>query len=470
MNKISIIIPVHNRKKVTIKGLSSLTLALDSYYKKSNLIEYDIVIIDDGSTDGTSDWVSKYYPKINIVYGDGSLWWSGSINLGIKYSRNNLNPNYIIFWNDDLTVDSKYFLNLEKILINKNFKNTINSSKVFYEDEINKVFFNGAFLDTKKGSAYINTNDNQKLAKEIECDWTGGMGVVFPISVFNEIGLVDNTNFPQYYGDADFTLRAKKSGFKIYCHNELKLFNDRNATGIYHNGSFLKYLQSLFSIGSPFNLLVDVKFAFKYFSAFLAIIFLLKKHLIYLLKLFKTKVITAITYLLQFRLYTYNNFLNKIPSKKIRKLFCKIYINIGPHSSIRSNVKILNKYGRHITIGNNSIINQECLLDGRGGKIVIGNNVSISREVMIYTLEHKIDCDYFKTVSDDVIIQDYVWIGSRVIILPGVEIGEGSVVASGAVVTKNIPPMSVFGGVPAKFIRKRSSNLLYTLKDNQFFQ
>ena len=121
-----------------------------------------------------------------------------------------------------------------------------------------------------------------------------------------------------------------------------------------------------------------------------------------------------------------------------------MYIDIGKHSSIRSNVKILCKFGRHITIGNNSIINEGCLLDGRTGKIIIGNNVSVSREVMIYTLEHKIDCDYFKTESGDVIINDYVWLGSRFVILPGVEIGEGAVVASGAVVTKDIPPMSVF--------------------------
>jgi len=470
MIKISIIIPVHNRKKVTIKGLTSLNLALDNYYKKSKLIACDIVIIDDGSTDNTSDWVSKHYPNTNIIYGDGNLWWSGSINLGINYSLNNLNPNYIMFWNDDLTVDSDYFLNLEKIVINERFKNSIIASKIFYENEKDRVFYYGGFLDNKKASFYINREDLQNHSKEIECDWTGGMGVVFPINIFKEIGVVDNINFPQYYGDADFSLRAKDAGFKIYCHNELKLLNDRSSTGMSHNGSLLKYLQSLFVLGSSFNLKVDIRFVFKYFSVIFAIKFILKKHLSYLLKLFKTKLITAITYLFQFRLYIYNNFLNKIPFRTIRELFSKMYINFGNHSSIRSNVKILNKYGRHVTIGNNSIINEGCLFDGRSGKIVIGNNVSVSREVMIYTLEHKIDCDYFKTESGDVIINDYVWLGSRVIILPGVEIGAGSVVASGAVVTKDIPPMSVYGGIPAKLIRKRTSNLLYKLKDNHFFQ
>ena len=215
---------------------------------------------------------------------------------------------------------------------------------------------------------------------------------------------------------------------------------------------------------------MNIKFAFKYFSTFLAIKYVFVKHLITLYKLFKYKFYKTVNFLLQFRLYVYNNFLNKIPSKIIRKFFSKIYIKIGNNSSIRSNVKILNKYGRHIIIGNNSIINYGCLLDGRSDKIIIGNNVNVSREVMIYTLDNKIDCDYFRSESGDVIIKDYVSIGSRVIIYPGVKIGEGAVIAPGAVVTKDIPKMSVYGGVPAKFIRKRSSNLLYKLKDNQFFQ
>jgi acetyltransferase-like isoleucine patch superfamily enzyme len=81
--------------------------------------------------------------------------------------------------------------------------------------------------------------------------------------------------------------------------------------------------------------------------------------------------------------------------------------------------------------------------------------------IMMITIEQK--------KGGDVIIEDYVWIGSRVIILPGVRIGKGAVCASGAVVTKNVEAFTVVGVIPAKPIAKRNSKLLYTLSDKLFF-
>jgi maltose O-acetyltransferase len=144
---------------------------------------------------------------------------------------------------------------------------------------------------------------------------------------------------------------------------------------------------------------------------------------------------------------------------------------IGRRSSLHLGVRILNnKFKRsNITIGRNCVINDGCLLDGRVYKIRIGNNVDIARETLIYTLQHDYNNDYHLTKGGDVIIEDYVWIASRVIILPGVHIGKGAVCASGAVVTKNVDPFTIVGGVPAKPIGKRNSQLLYTLSDKYFF-
>ncbi len=141
------------------------------------------------------------------------------------------------------------------------------------------------------------------------------------------------------------------------------------------------------------------------------------------------------------------------------------YMCLGKHTFISVNVRLLNTHhGKNqITIGDHCFVNPGCLLDGRFGKIVIGNNVDIARECWIYTLEHDPHDDFHGIRYGDVIIEDYVWLASRATILPGITIGKGSVIATGAVVTKNIPPMSIAGGVPAEVIGVRKSALKYNI-------
>ncbi len=166
-------------------------------------------------------------------------------------------------------------------------------------------------------------------------------------------------------------------------------------------------------------------------------------------------------------------------------------MKIGNDSSIHWRAEFNLPSG--IEIGSNTIIGNDAFLDGRfkrkwnngEGKISryindflnpknkplrIGNNVSIAGEVRIYTMEHDIDSPNFEEVGAPVVIDDYVVIGTRVTILPGVHIGKGAVIASGAVVTKDVEPYSVVGGVPAKEIKKRSQDLRYTLKFARLFQ
>jgi maltose O-acetyltransferase len=111
--------------------------------------------------------------------------------------------------------------------------------------------------------------------------------------------------------------------------------------------------------------------------------------------------------------------------------------------------------GEHgITIGRYTIVNQQCCLDGRGG-LAIGNNVDVAPGVWILTDSHDMNDPLFREVLAPVKIGDYVWIGSRALILPGVTIGEGAVVAAGAVVTGDVEPYCIVGGVPARPIGRR---------------
>jgi acetyltransferase-like isoleucine patch superfamily enzyme len=166
-------------------------------------------------------------------------------------------------------------------------------------------------------------------------------------------------------------------------------------------------------------------------------------------------------------------------------------MKIGRNSSIHWQARFNLPSG--IEIGHNTIIGNNAFLDGRffrtwkpgeskiSGYISdflspkirplrIGNNVSIAGDVHIYTMEHDIDSPEFAERAGEVVIDDYVVIGTRVTILPGVHIGKGAVVATGAVVTKDVPPYMLVGGVPAKPIRERSKDLRYTLKFARLFQ
>ena len=125
---------------------------------------------------------------------------------------------------------------------------------------------------------------------------------------------------------------------------------------------------------------------------------------------------------------------------------------------------------KNISIGSNSVINKRVLLDGRGGQLKIGNNVDIAQETNIWTLEHDVHDDFHKDKGGDVIIEDYVWIASRVTILPGIKIGKGAVVAANSVVTKDVASMTIVGGVPAKKIGVRKSNLKYSLNYQPWFR
>jgi maltose O-acetyltransferase len=101
------------------------------------------------------------------------------------------------------------------------------------------------------------------------------------------------------------------------------------------------------------------------------------------------------------------------------------------------------------SIGRNTRISQGCTIDLRSG-LAIGNNVSVSPEVMILAGSHDVHAPRFNDIAGFIAIEDHVWIGARAIVLPGVTLGRGAVVAAGSVVTKNVAPLTIVAGVPAK--------------------
>jgi len=145
--------------------------------------------------------------------------------------------------------------------------------------------------------------------------------------------------------------------------------------------------------------------------------------------------------------------LSNVPSHTFRRLlYGLIGIKIAKKSVIHRGTTLYCLGG--IQIGSDTIVGEKATLDGRG-RLTIGNHVDIASEVMIYTSQHNLNDSDFRAQIAPVSIADYCFIGPRAIILPGVTIGKGAVIAAGAVVTKNVAEKEIVAGVPAKPIGKR---------------
>lgn len=156
-----------------------------------------------------------------------------------------------------------------------------------------------------------------------------------------------------------------------------------------------------------------------------------------------------------------NVVVNKIPSRHIRKLFYKMLgAKIGKGSVICRRADIL--FPKGLDIENNVAIGWFVDLDARGG-IKIGHDTNISSHTIFITGSHDIDDPKFSASFKPINIGHHCWIGTGATVLQGVNIGDGAVVAAGAVVTKDIPPNEVWGGVPAHFIRKRNDKFDYNV-------
>lgn len=157
-----------------------------------------------------------------------------------------------------------------------------------------------------------------------------------------------------------------------------------------------------------------------------------------------------------------------VPSHHVRRFFYRISgIKIGKGSTIHMGACFYDP--KNIVIGEDSIIGEGAVLDGRD-KLIIGSHVDIASEVMIYNAQHDVQNQDFHAVTAPVTIEDYVFIGPRAIILPGVKIKKGAVVGAGAVVTKNVEKFTIVGGVPAKPIAERVRNLNYKLGRAAWFR
>jgi acetyltransferase-like isoleucine patch superfamily enzyme len=161
--------------------------------------------------------------------------------------------------------------------------------------------------------------------------------------------------------------------------------------------------------------------------------------------------------------FAYNGLLSSVPSRALRTAYLRAYLaRFGSGTGVQMGCRFLN--GRRIYLGDRNVINFGCLFDGRRFVIRTGNDVSIGPEAAILTLGHDPQSPDFADQGGEVTICDKVWICFRAIILPGVTVGEGAVVAAGAVVSRDVEAHSIVAGIPAKRIGTRPRDLRYNFE------
>ena len=218
--KVVIISPVRNRREITLQCLRSLDRV------DTTGIWVHKIIIDDGSTDGTPDAVRESFPSVELIRGDGNLWCSGGANLGVLRALT-YDPRYILLINDDTVFDSK-FLRSMVTTAEENERSVVGGLLLLW-DQPHKVFQVAPKWDTWFGGwrHYHDQTVWTVPRKPFEVELIVGNCTLFPARTFREAGLFATRWLP-HYGDAEFTPRLRKQGWRLLIDPNARVFNQPN--------------------------------------------------------------------------------------------------------------------------------------------------------------------------------------------------------------------------------------------------
>ena len=384
-------------------------------------VEY--IIIDGGSTDGTVDIIKKYANRLAYWVSEPDKGIYDAMNKGIAVATgeyiNFMNAGDVFYKNNTLNC---IFFNYKK------------NSDIIYGDSI--IRFNNGELRYNRSSQDVQSLSKGPIYRH---------GASFVKSTVQKQNLFD-TGKKDLYGFALDYLQIYSLFRQHYLFervDQIVMMYDKNGVS-----------------NDPYKSLI-----FNYKISHQDDKFNLKEYLLFKLRLLKYNIrqikifyVVAI-YIYNFGVYIMNNVITCIPWYRIRRLYYKIMgANINKASILNMKQYIISP--SRLTIGRYTHINRGCLLDARGC-LMIGNSVSVSYDVKMITGSHNHSSSVFSSVFLPIIIEDYVWIGANAMILNGVRVGEGAVIAAGSVVTKDVEPYTIVAGIPAKPIGTRPKELNY---------
>ena len=218
-----VLIPCHNNK--------GDVLSLLGYLERQTYPHGRVVLVDDGSTDGTEDAVRGEFPQVTILKGSGALWWTGANALGVDYIVPRAQTSdFILLLNNDLVVESDYIQRL--VEASATFGRAIVGSTLY--DFHSRRFVEAGIILDRRLNASINRDYDVVARKDGDDDVSvlPGRGTLIPMEVFSRIGNFNSRRLPHYGADYEFTVRAKRAGFRLIVSHRARVYAKLEITGL----------------------------------------------------------------------------------------------------------------------------------------------------------------------------------------------------------------------------------------------
>lgn len=216
--RIGIIIPTYRRGEALIKCVQSV--------RTGSVLAFDVVVINDGGDPAVTDMLRQHCPNVIEITSSCDLWWTKSVNLGLEYL---LARGYsaAILLNDDVTVAPGFVGSMA--MTHRRNPEAIIISRII--DQHDKIWALGGYTSWPfQGEMHLRTAPTPSGSPH-KITWSPGMGTLIPLLVAESVGLLDERAMPQYLSDADFGLRATRSGWKIILNQGCVVRNDTRTTG-----------------------------------------------------------------------------------------------------------------------------------------------------------------------------------------------------------------------------------------------
>ena len=249
-----VLIPTRNRKELLEKCIDSLI--------KQTHKDIKIVVINDGSTDGTEELLKTKYPDVRIIKGDGNLWWTGCMIKAVEYTLPQVSDNdYILLQNDDTYMEDSYVSDLVEMSAKTN---RMALGTTLKDIDSNKVIYNTHSFKNFLITPYVIDTDREV----VDTFTINGRGTIIPVEVFNKVGNFSKI-FPHYASDYDFFCRARKKNVKlgvcnyVYTYSTDKKDSFTKTRKNKNNPSIKEFFDIFFNRKSTSNICISTLFIIK---------------------------------------------------------------------------------------------------------------------------------------------------------------------------------------------------------------